>query len=149
MDVVSVGQAIARGTSIVCATCRRYWEGRERGLPEPKCTVQTPCGSPLAGLAFPHYDGPITDFARWCFVCGSNATSGVKAPESAVVFGMCDKHIGMVGTVEAVGLNGRAVQEVLSGRLRASPDKFFPPPKQTLGQAIAEAEAHFAERERR
>jgi|WetSurMetagenome_2_1015567.scaffolds.fasta_scaffold02643_5 hypothetical protein len=149
MDAVRVGLAVSKGTSIVCATCKRFWEGRERGLPEPRCTVQSPCGSPLAGLAFPGYDGPISDFSRWCFVCGDQATHGVKAPRSAVVFGMCSKHITMVGSVQAVGLNGVSVQEVLSPQLRASPDKFFATPKKTLGQAIVEAEAEFAERDQR
>jgi hypothetical protein len=149
MDVVRVGLTVAKGVSVICATCRRYWEGRERDLPEPKCLVQSPCGSPLAGLAFPQYDGPITDFSRWCFVCGETAEVGVTAPGSDVVFGMCSTHVRMVGTVQPVGLNGATVREVLSKHLRAAPEKFFGIPKKTLGQAIAEAESYFEEQDRR
>jgi hypothetical protein len=82
-------------------------------------------------------------------VCGESAKFGIKATGSEVVFGMCAKHIDMVGRVQAVGLNGHTVQEVLSAQHRASPDKFFSPPKPSLGQAIVEAEAYFKERDQR
>jgi len=152
MDMVRVGQAIASGVSIVCATCKRYWEGRERGLPDPKCTAARPCGSPLAALTFPEYDGPMTDFARWCFVCGGHATKGVKVREEPRVIGMCDEHVQWLGKVEPVGLklNGENLTDIIDREMgRVSQARFFGPEKKTLGQAIAETEAELAEEESR
>ena len=147
MELAQVSAAIQRGVSIVCATCARYWEGRERGLPDPKCTAKRPCGSPFAGLTFPEYHGPITDFVQWCFVCGGRAAHGVKVREEPRVIGMCSAHIQLLGQLEPVGLNlnGRNVADIIDRKMgRVSQQQFFGPPKKTLGQTIAETEAEFA-----
>ena len=66
--------AVADGLSPVCASCRHYWRARDEGLPEPQCASPSPCGSPIAGLSFPHYDGPMKNaLAMWCFMCGGPA----------------------------------------------------------------------------
>jgi hypothetical protein len=148
MDLVKVGQAIASGVSIVCATCNRYWEGREKQLPEPKCTVTKPCGSPFASMTFPEYDGPMTDFARWCFVCGATATKGVKVRDEPRVIGMCDEHVKMLGRIEPVGLklNGESVTDIVDRHLgRMSQERFFGPPKKTLIDTMVETEMEWAE----
>ena len=147
--MVRVGQAIASGLSIVCATCARYWEGREQGLPEPKCTVMKPCGSPLARLTFPEYEGPITDFTRWCFVCGEKASLGVRVREEPRVIGMCKAHVRMLEEVEPVGLkvNGENVTDIIDRMMgRMSQEKFFGKPQKTLIQTIMETEAEFADK---
>lgn len=152
MDGVKVGLAIQRGVSIVCATCRRYWEGRARGLPDPKCTATRPCGSPLVSLTFPEYKGPITDFTQWCFVCGARATKGVKVREEPRVIGMCDEHVQWLGRVEPVGLklNGENLNDIIDREMgRVSKERFFGPEKKTLGQTIAETEAELAKEESR
>ena len=146
--MVRVGQAVASGVSIVCATCKRYWEGREKQLPEPKCTAVSPCGSPLASLTFPEYDGPMTDFTQWCFVCGSKASKGVKVREEPRVIGMCDEHVAWLGKVEPVGLklNGENLTDIIDRQMgRVSSDRFIRPEKKTLFQTIAETEAELAE----
>lgn len=148
MDLVKVGQAVASGVSIVCATCKRYWEGREKQLPDPKCTVVKPCGSPFASLTFPEYDGPMTDFSRWCFVCGATATKGVKVRDEPRVIGMCDEHVKMLGRVEPVGLklNGENVTDIIDRHLgRMSQEQFFGPPKKTLIDTMIETEMEWAE----
>jgi hypothetical protein len=148
MDMVRVGQAVASGVSIVCATCNKYWEGRERGLPDPKCTVVKPCGSPFAKLTFPEYEGPITDFTRWCFVCGAKATLGIKVREEPRVIGMCKQHVGMLEEIEPVGLkaNGEAVADIIDRMMgRVSQKQYFGKPQRTLSQVIAETEAELAE----
>lgn len=152
MDGVRVGLAIQRGVSIVCATCKRYWEGRARRLPEPKCTAVRPCGSPLAALTFPEYDGPMTDFAQWCFVCGGRATKGVKVREESRIIGMCDEHVQWLGKVEPVGLklNGENLTDIIDReRGRVSQARFFGPERKTLGQAISETEVELAKEENR
>lgn len=144
MDAVKIGLAVQSGVSIVCATCKRYWEGRERGLPDPKCTVTEPCGSPFAGLAFPQYDGPMTDFKRWCFVCGVEATKALRGGSSGLAIGICEKHLKMVGNIEPVGLNGHPVLHIIATPDGdRTPQQLLGAPKQTLGRAIAEAEEHF------
>lgn len=147
MDVDRIRLAVASGVSAVCATCRLYWDGRERGLPDSKCTTRHPCGSPFAGMTFPEYVGPMTDFARFCFVCGANATHGVKVREDPRVLGMCSRHLDMLGKVEPVGLklNGTAAVDILDRfRGRLTREQFQGPVKKTLGQVIAETEAEFA-----
>jgi len=148
MDMVRVGQAIASGVSIVCATCRRYWAGRERGLPGSKCTAAKPCGSPFAALTFPEYDGPIRDFTQWCFVCGARATKGVRVREEPRVIGMCDEHVKMLGEVEPVGLslNGESVADLIDRKLgRLSQRQFFGPKKPSLVDVMVETEMEWAE----
>jgi hypothetical protein len=142
MDPAKIGLAVQNGLSIVCATCKRYWEGRDQGLPEPQCTTKTPCGSPLAGMAFPNYDGPITDFTRWCFVCGQGATHVLQAPGEARQIGVCDEHVNMREEVKPVGVTAAAVPLLIDASGRELP--VAPPPPKTLGQAIAEAEAEMA-----
>lgn len=152
MDMVRVGQAIASGVSIVCATCRRYWEGREKGLPDPKCTVEKPCGSPFAALTFPEYEGPITDFTQWCFVCGAKATKGVRVRAEPRIIGMCDEHVKMLGKVEPVGLklNGENVTDIIDRKLgRVSQDRFFGPEKPSLVDTMIETEQEWAEEDRK
>ncbi len=88
-----VRDAVARGVSLVCATCARYAEGRARGLPDDRCTAPTPCTGPFAGSTFPLYDGPLTDFARWCLRCGSPAHAAIRVVGTDRAFGLCLLHI--------------------------------------------------------
>lgn len=148
MDLVKVGQAVQGGLSIVCATCNKYWEGREKQLPEPMCAVKKPCGSPFASLTFPEYDGPMTNFTRFCFVCGAKATKGVKVRDEARVIGMCETHVGMIGKVEPVGLklNGENVIDIIDRKLgRVSQKRFEGPPKKSLVDVMVETEMEWAE----
>lgn len=150
MDAVKIGLAVQSGVSPVCATCKRYWEGRAQGLPDPKCTTKRPCGSPFAGYDFPEYDGPMTDLSRWCFVCATTATKALKCRSTGRAIGICDEHIEMVGQVEPIGLNGTPVNIIIaSDKGEQTPEQYFGPPKQTLGQAIAEADAYLDEEDRR
>ena len=144
MDLIKIGNAVKNGLSVVCATCRRYWEGRDRKLPEPKCTAARPCGSPFAGMTFPEYKGPINDFTRWCFVCGGKPKYGVKVRNGRRALALCENHIHMLGETTPVDLkiNGNIVD--VHDKKWLSQKQFFGPPVKTLGQAIAETEAEFA-----
>lgn len=145
LDAAKVGLAVQGGVSIVCASCERYWEGRDRGLPEPKCTAAKPCGSPLAGSTFPEYKGPMAVFDRWCFVCGDKAHYGIRVGESKV-FGMCKSHVGLMEQLEPVGLNGVPAAQVLG---KSADLRFLKVvPRKTLGQAIAQADAYYDSRKK-
>ncbi len=133
-------EALVRsGLSAVCATCSKYWEGRERGLPEPRCTSVKGCGSPMAGDDFSEYDGPLRELDQWCFVCARPSRYGVRIKNRARVIGVCEAHAKLLsslkpeqvpaGETTLVGADGRPVPTVV--------------PKKTLLQAIAESEAGF------
>ena len=132
MDPVRVGLAVQGGVSVVW-TCERYWEGRDRGLLEPQCVTQRPCTSPLGGMAFPEYVGPISDFTRWCFVCGATATRALAAKGNPRRVGVCDEHATLKDRVQGARLDGNPVPPDIL-------DMLGPKPKKTLGQVIAETE---------
>jgi hypothetical protein len=85
-------EAMRGGMSYVCAACRRYWEGRLRGTGD-RCTAQDGCGSPIAGDDFHEYEGPITSFDRWCFVCAAAADFAVKPVGKGRAIGVCRTHL--------------------------------------------------------
>lgn len=148
MDVVKIGLAVQSGVSSVCATCERYWEGRECELPVPQCTARGACGGPFSGMTFPQYAGPITDFTRWCFVCAARATKAVKVREMPRLIGMCDTHLPMLGKVEPVGLkvNGNATADIIDARMgQMTPEQFFGPPKKSLVDTMVETEMEWAD----
>lgn len=93
---------VAKGTSFVCAMCTKYWAGKEirtttkklihRIRDDQLCTADRDCGSPLGGDVFTAYDGPLTDFARFCFVCGNASEFGVRVRNLVRVVGVCETH---------------------------------------------------------
>lgn len=147
MDVVRIGIAVKSGVSPVCATCKKYWEGRERGLPDPRCTARKPCGSPLAGLTFPEYEGPITDFTMWCFVCAARATKGIRVGANLRVIGACDEHVKWIGQVEPteLPLNGTHIDILDAVKGAMSHQQFVGPPKKSLVDAMVADEQQWAE----
>ena len=143
LDFHLVEAAVRSGLSTVCATCRRYWEGRERGLPEPRCTSRTGCGSPLAGGDFHEYDGPITEFDRWCFVCSADAKYGVRARDKRRLFGVCEAHVRLLHDLKPV--NAAVMDPVLrsgGGKELLAAD-LLPARRKSLAAAIADAEKEF------
>ncbi len=89
--LLRISDAMRQGVSAVCSTCTLYWRGREQGIPGHQCLATDDCGSPLRGGNFHEYVGPITDLSRWCFVCGCEATHGVKTESNSV--GICKNHV--------------------------------------------------------
>jgi hypothetical protein len=99
LDPTKIALAVETGLSIMCATCTNYWVARERGVLGHRCIVpEGTCGSPIAGMDFPLYDGPITAPEGCCFVCGGEP-SYLVTTQSKKVFAMCEKHIGMLDTL--------------------------------------------------
>ena len=101
------------GLALACASCKHYWEGREKGLSGIDCTTPGPCGGPSAGLGFPHYKGPVSDFSQWCFACGSRPDLGIKVSTSERIFGICREHLWLLDRIQANNPNA-AVLNVVS-----------------------------------
>jgi len=141
---------IAQGVSPVCATCTKYWQGREKNLPRPQCTTITSCGSPIAGDTFSQYEGIITDFTRWCFVCASESDFAVQVRDDERVVGVCKGHVRLLNELEASEVGSQAELLMLaSAKGRLPLLQLIPKPKKSLFQAIAETEAEFQAEERR
>lgn len=118
-----VRKATADGLSIVCATCRWYWKARQSGIEGHQCAAQKPCHGPISGGVFPEYDGPITDFANLCFVCGKRSRYGIAVKGNIRVIGVCDAHLHLMkDRLPGVDFKGKApppspktLEEILMG----------------------------------
>lgn len=143
---VKVALAVQGGLSTVCATCPRYWEGRDQGLPGDRCTSRTPCGSPLAGDDFHEYAGPMTAFDQWCFICGDNPACVIAKPGSPRRFGVCEKHKHMLPTLKPTNMQLPQEAQALvniGGGVEKSLATLIAPRKKTVWERIAETEAEF------
>lgn len=81
--------------SIVCATCQNYWNAKSRG--EDFCGYSS-CASPFFAKDFPDYYGPISDFSRFCWVCGDSSAQFIKIKLSERIFGLCEEHFPWIKT---------------------------------------------------
>ena len=141
---------MASGLSAVCATCRKYWEGRDKGLPGTRCTSRSRCGSPLAGDDFHEYDGLMgTALDSWCFVCGVKSDYGVRVKGHVRVIGICKAHLPMLREL-------RPVDKLLAPppiEVRTEEGKLVslkpPPEKKSVAKAIFEVESYYAAKEGR
>jgi len=147
---VKVALAVQGGLSVVCATCHRYWEGRDRGLLGDQCTSRTPCGSPLSGDDFHEYAGPMTAFDQWCFVCGDSPACVIAKPSSSRRFGVCEKHKRMLPTLKPTNMQLPQEAQALvniGGGIEKSLSTLLAPRKKTVWERIAETEAEFEKTE--
>jgi len=101
LNAVKVCEAAAKGLSIYCASCKLYWRAREQGVLGDQCLCKDKCGSPIAGDDFHEYDGPITDYMRFCFVCGAgDPRYGVGVEGKKKIIGVCVNHVRMIEELE-------------------------------------------------
>lgn len=101
LNPVKVCEAAARGLSVYCSSCKKYWAAREQGVPGDQCLSRERCGSPIAGDDFHEYDGPITDYMRFCFVCGAGTPRyGAQVEGKQRIIGVCAKHVRMLEELE-------------------------------------------------
>jgi len=147
-SVADIKQAVSEGVSIVCATCSKYHEGKARRL--ATCTAVDDCGSPIIGDTFHEYDGPITDFLRFCFVCGRPGTKGVRVKDRRRIIGVCTAHVDyvviMAPKVAAPGLHlpvapPEGSRIIVSSEGHSVAEKLIPKPEKTLANAMAAMEA--------
>lgn len=103
LNPVKVALAVSGGLSAVCSTCEKYWDARDKGIPGDACLATDGCGSPIAGDVFHEYRGPMTQFDRFCFVCGNQATHAVRVDMYVRVIGVCGKHVELVQTLKPEG----------------------------------------------
>jgi hypothetical protein len=150
MDVARMKEAVARGLSLVCASCDLYWEGRARELPQDQCTASDGCCGPLGGGTFHEYRGQITDLTRWCFLCGADATSAVRRAGAERGVGVCPGCLPHVHQLVPVGMTTSSLLEVHTPHLievRALVRPAKPRPRgQTVAGILEDIEAEFAER---
>lgn len=136
--------AHAAGTSIACATCNRYHEGRDQGLQGHACTERRPCASPFGGDVFQHYEGKLTDdaFVSMCFVCGNHSAHTVQITGRNRRLGLCDEHRPMLDRIDSARrsamLMGRAVvvTNLRTGHTQAITPKDAPDPATASLQGI-------------
>src|SRR6267154_2337600 len=91
-DISRVRLAIASNVAGVCTLCDWFWAADEKGL--SSCGQR--CGGPISGGAFDKYQGPVTDFSTFCFVCLGPATHAVRAKDNPRVLGCCKQHIEII-----------------------------------------------------
>lgn len=103
LNPVKVALAVSRGLSAVCATCEKYWDARDKGVEGDACLAADGCGSPIAGDVFHEYRGPMTQFDKFCFACGNQATHAVRVDMYVRVIGVCGKHVELVQTLKPEG----------------------------------------------
>ena len=152
MDHMSVAQAVLKHRlPIFCATCKKYYEGRAKGLPDPECTSKR-CGGPFARKDFPDYEGPIPkeNFHKWCFVCGGPSDMGVRVRGSERVFGVCHNHAPMLRDLAPAGEENKTHDpiDLLTKNGTTTPEKKYRRQK-TLREAIAEADEYYDEQDRK
>lgn len=144
LDPALVEATIRSGLSAVCATCTKYWQGRERGLPEPKCTAVAPCGSPLANDDFSSYEGPIQLFSKFCFVCAGPSKAGLTVRGRKRIIGVCAEHLKMFRNLKpTVAAPEAAVSAITDAGRVLRPEDLTPKLKPSLFQALNEAESTF------
>jgi len=144
MDPVKIGLAVQGGLSPVCATCKKYWDARERNVPGDTCMARQGCAGPISGGDFHEYEGPITDMSRWCFICAESAKYGVQVTGSPRVVGVCEDHVRKLADLKPMFGNGPDPKFVLKSKNgNQTIREILGLEKKSLRKAMAEAEAHF------
>jgi hypothetical protein len=146
MNPKLIAAEVASGVSPVCATCKRFWEGRANDLPRPKCTAKKHCGSPIVGDTFSEYEGPMTDFTGWCFMCAGNSDYAVKVRSEERLIGVCKAHVSKLNELQGgTQEDATAVLMIHTPQERVPLLQLLPRPKKGLLQAIMATEAEWAE----
>lgn len=146
LDPNKVMLAMASGLSAVCATCQKYWEARDRGVPGDACTSKMKCGSPIAGDAFTDYNGPLKGaLHQLCFVCAKQSDFGIKVTGRLATVGICKEHVRYVEHLRAVGVAPLRVE--VQDANNVAPGVI--PTKKSLADAINEVERYYAKKEGR
>lgn len=104
ITVALMQQAAARGLSVVCSTCQKYWQARDRGILGDRCLGKA-CGSPLAGDVFHEYSGAMTHEAMldFCFVCGARSARALRIPGKTRMIGVCLDHLKFMFELVPIG----------------------------------------------
>lgn len=149
ISVAKIGKAVSSGLSVVCATCNRYWEARDKGIPGTQCLAKSDCGSPLKGDDFHEYKGIITDLARWCFVCGNDSRFGIRLQHRRRVIGVCEDHIKLLNELRPVDkidmVYSRIVADIHDGNTAIPVENLVKKSnKKSLVAAILEVEGYYA-----
>lgn len=133
MTVDPLQLALASGLSMVCATCSKYRLAMEQGLKQ--CLAVDGCGSPIIGDTFHEYEGPITDFLKYCFVCGADSQKALAVKGHSRRIGVCLKHLDYVVSMAPRGRERRLpvlpTRTFTSGGREERVEVLLPPPPKT------------------
>jgi len=129
--------ALAEGLSPVCATCAKYWKGKDRGLPH---CLGHECGSPLRGDTFHDYEGPLSEerFADWCFVCAQKSDYGVVVRGHKRLIGVCREHVSYFETMRPLSRAGVSRPDFKDGSTLVTLVQILGKRKKTLAEAIVD-----------
>ena len=149
MNEIKVALAVQGGLSPVCATCKKYWGARDRNIPEPRCLSVDNCAGPAGGDDFHEYDGPITDFSRWCFACGEESAFGIQVYTRLRTIGVCKNHVRMLAEIRPLNQDGTEALDAPKYLIKSKDGaltirEILGPEKPSLLKAIMEVEDHFA-----
>ena len=152
INPLKMAEAVRGGLSPVCATCNKYWIARDRNIPEPRCMSVDNCAGPAGGDDFHEYDGPITDFSRWCFACGEESAFGIQVTGRLRTIGVCKNHVRMLAEIRPLKQDGTEAADAPKYVIKSkdgilSIREILGPEKPSLIKAISEVEAHFAEKD--
>lgn len=103
----------------------------------------------MSGGTFHDYDGPITNFTKWCFVCAQPSKFGIQVRGSARVIGACAEHIKLMGELRPTGEETEVKFGIKSEEGSTSLKQILGPPKKSLFDEIRKVEDHFAKKEGR
>ena len=145
MDANNVARAVQQGYSIVCATCRKLWRGKDAGF--DGCLAK--CTGPIGGDTFPEYDGDMPDMVRWCFVCGCDSDYALQVGQKPRRVGVCKVHLTHLHElVPADGIvpDGQLYAVRNGGMVRV--ERILRKPA-TLAQEIVKQELAWAEEDRK
>jgi len=99
-EMEKVKHLMALGFAFPCACCEKLWRKFDAGRHPSKelyCEgfdLGLTCGGPVAGLSFPHYEGPLTrqTIAMSCYHCGKPANKIFQADLDGGYVGACNEH---------------------------------------------------------
>jgi hypothetical protein len=149
LNVLKIAEAVQGGLSPVCATCRKYWMARERGVPGDRCLSRDNCAGPAGGDDFHEYEGPMSDFSRWCFACGEEAAFGVQVHARVRTIGVCKNHVRMLAEIRPLKQDGTEADDAPKYLIKSKDGaltirEILGPEKPSLIKAILEVEDFYA-----
>lgn len=107
MDAATIAKRMEECYGFFCASCVHLDRARRAG----KWDCGKDCGGPLSGKSFPHYEGPVTNKAAFCFVSGDPSTGAID-PGDGVLIGITEKAMWIVNNLSLPGKPSLRIRNV-------------------------------------
>lgn len=106
LDLLKISKEIKeQKISVVCSTCDKYWDARNRNIPAPKCMSTSNCASPIGGGTFHEYEGPMPSFEMFCIICGEFPHAHLLVGKSLKKFAICKEHLDFARTLSPMHID--------------------------------------------